>query len=75
MKRCPKCGSGAEFTNRGESIFADIISFGAGVLGHAIGGPVGGVGFERNTREFLCEYKEYKCTNPKCKYEWIEKNV
>ena len=25
MKRCPKCGSGAESTNKGERVFADVV--------------------------------------------------
>lgn len=72
MKRCPKCNCGAEFTNRGENIFADVVGFGAGLIGHIIGGAPGGVAFERNAHDAICEHKSYKCTNSNCEYEWNE---
>ena len=73
MKRCPECGSGAERTNIGEEVFADIMGFGAGLVG-SVFGPAAARNAQKQVTENICEYKRYKCTNPKCNHEWSEKN-
>ena len=73
MKRCPKCGSGAERKNLAGGIAADVVGFGAGVIGSLFGGPAGGRIVQKNVSGSLCEYAEYQCTNPRCNHKWKEK--
>lgn len=77
MKRCPKCGSGAELIN-GVEYYASHT--GAVVVGLAAGLAVSV--FDRNhaghtaseVHKNLTENtrKKYKCTNPKCNHVWTD---
>lgn len=69
MKRCPKCGSGAESTNKGERVFADVVGILCGIPA-SIFIPAGAAA--KKVSENICKYKNYKCTNPQCQHEWSE---
>lgn len=71
MKKCPKCGSGAQRTNLGEEIFANVIGFGAGVLAAPFGTHLGAAAYNSVRKNFFTS-KHFKCTNPKCNHEWAE---
>lgn len=77
MKRCPVCGSGAEFTNKVEyyakHVGAGAVGFGAGALTEFVH-PHGGGHVAKEVHENLTQsvYKHYKCTNPRCGHEWDE---
>lgn len=67
-KQCPRCGSkNTQGTNVGARIFANMLAFGAGVIGH-LAGPAGGVIAERETQKAICPYATYICLN--CKKEF-----
>ena len=71
MKKCPKCGSGAQRTNLSNEIFANIIGFGAGVLATPFGPSFGPAAYS-SVKKNICDCKRFKCTNPKCNHEWYE---
>ena len=69
-KQCPHCGSKeTQGTNVGARIFANVLAFGAGVIGH-LAGPAGGVVAERETQKAICPYATYICL--KCGNKWKE---
>lgn len=76
MKRCPKCGSGAQLTN-GLAFYSihaigATIGVGAGLLASIFSGPGHGGHIADKVSDGITEpiKRHYKCTNPKCKHEW-----
>ncbi len=77
MKRCPKCGSGAELINGVEYYAAQTGAFAVGLgIGFAAsifvknhGAHVGNEVRENLTKNTK---KKYKCTNPKCNHVWTD---
>lgn len=74
MKKCPKCGSGAERKNRAEGIAAGAVGYLAGFAAGIFGGAPLGNQVRKNVSESICDSKDYKCTNPQCGHEWSDTN-
>jgi len=78
MKRCPKCGSGAEFVNRLEYYATQTTGVGAAAA-IAIGGKLftkspitSAAGKEVYNNITKDVHKKFQCTNPRCNYQWEE---
>ena len=63
--KCPYCGSkNTQGTNLGQRAFADIVAFGAGLLG-SIAGPSASRAALVTTNRNICQYREYICLDCK----------
>lgn len=78
MKRCPKCGSGAEFINRLKYYGNQTTGVGAGVAAACgvkffakspTASVIGKEVYENITKGV---HKKFRCTNPRCNYQWEE---
>lgn len=73
MKRCPKCGSGAQRVNIAKGVFATTVGMGGGLL-YSLVNRNGAGKIANEIRKNLCPQIKYKCTNPACNHEWSEDN-
>lgn len=73
MKECPICGAKAKRRMTKKRFLAGVVSW---LVGWPIG-ILGGINAGNDARETIhkriCKQTKYRCTDPRCGHEWLEK--